>query len=388
MFTDQDMLARTTVTAFLADGTHKATWSGVPLLAAGGRRVMGARWRLGPRTAGPLHFEPGDMCLELFDDDLHCNVFEVHGRIGAGADQAHRIGPRYRLKGWYINLARPACLARRGSTETITYTDWSLDYVVLPDGTVTTLDGDDYAGLARQLAPADWRRMEAARTWLEERLGRDGPEFLRRLYQDAAVHPGEGNLLAMVRHYGLPAVAHWDGVQPLPFSEHWATGFTTGQRVAEALFALDAGGGTTLLHGKTFYPTQILRLPGGGVASHEAPDTAAVREAWEETGLAARVTAFAAYMTTPLVVGDALLQMPTYVFRLERQDPAAVPAAQAEEQIDRFQSVPVEQLSTTAHQLARLDGDWEQWGRYRARQHWLAYQGLTVIRLCPSAIKD
>src|SRR5690606_36736527 len=213
---------------------------------------------------------------------------------------------------------------------------------------------------------------------------RDGPAFLRQLYAAAAASPGEAFLLDMVRRYGLPAAAHSTEPLPVAQSEHWFAGAATGERVAEALFMVDAGRGHTLLHGKTFYPPGTLRLPGGGIAQGEPPDAAAVREAQEETGLDTVVEAFAAYLSVPLTWQGRVVSMPTYVFRLRRRDPAAVPQPQGEEDIDIFQPVPVAQLSTVAWRLAGLEGSWAQWGRYRALQHWLAYRGAVQTGWLPA----
>jgi len=387
-----DLLSRCQVTALLPGGTHKATWWGVPLLAAGGRRVMGAVWRLGPRQVGPLLFEPGDLCLELFDETLDFNVFAVYGPAAKGeAGPGTGKGclpaggePRFRFKGWYVNLATAVEIRRQGHGETITYTDWYLDFIVEPGGRVAVVDEDAYRRLPQMLAPDQWERAAAARARLEQSLRGDAPSFLQRLYDETVRGPGEAFLLEMTVRYGLPAAAH--SSEPLAVAEsgHWFAAAVSGLRVAEALFVVDAGPGQTLLHGKTFYPAGALRLPGGGIARGEAPDAAAVREALEETGLDTTVEAFVAYLSVPLAWEGRVVTMPTYVFRLRRRDPAAAPQPQGEEDIDVFQPVPVAQLSTVAWRLAGLEGSWAQWGRYRALQHWLAYRGAVQTGWLPA----
>lgn len=386
-----DLLCRSQVTALLPDGTHKATWWGVPLLAAGGRRVMGAVWRLGPRQVGPLTFEPGDLCLELFDETLDFNIFAVYGPRAKGAAGVETGGgggclpaglePRFQFKGWYVNLATASQIQRQGDLEAITYTDWYLDFIVEPHGGVTVVDEDAYRTLPQLLTPDQQERAATARARLEESLVRDGPAFLQRLYDEAAGSPGEAFLLDMVARYGLPAAAHSTEPLAVAESEHWFAAAAAGERVAEALFIVDAGRGHTLLHGKTFYPPGTLRLPGGGIARDEAPDAAAVREAREETGLDTTPEAFIAYLSVPLAGPGRVVTMPTYVFSLRRRDPAAVPQPQGEEDINTFQPVPEAELSTVARRLASLEGTWAQWGRYRALQHWQAYRGTVQAGL-------
>lgn len=361
-----DYLERQTVHAFLPRGVLKARWAGTPLLPGGGQAVIGARWELGLRRAGPLVFETGDLCLEYYSGEHYFNVIELWGAEG--------------LKGWYVNLATPAVL----DGADITYTDLALDFAVTADGTAVELDGRDFHQLLRDGLPGETRRSRilAAAADLRRRLaGGRGPRWLRSLYRRAAVHPGEEHLLDMVRTYGLPPTLFTGGPGlAVAMTDFWVEGMARGTRVAEALFALDTGEGDVLLHGKSFYPDGILRLPGGGMESGERPDEAAVREALEETSLPSRPAGFIGYMRSLLRAGreGVPLTVPTYIFRLESMDRGRHPVPQAEEHITVLQPTPAERLDDVIARLHGLTGRWAEWGRYRALQHRVARRGLSL----------
>ena len=78
-----------------------------------------------------LRLREGDLFIETFHSDRWYNVFAVHD-VDDG-----------RLKGWYCNITRPACI----ETGHVFAEDLALDLVVLPSGTWRVLDEEQFAEL-------------------------------------------------------------------------------------------------------------------------------------------------------------------------------------------------------------------------------------------------
>ena len=78
-----------------------------------------------------LLLRQGDRFVETFFSDRWYNVFVIYD-VESG-----------RLKGWYCNITRPACI----ETGHVYAEDLALDLVVLPDGTWKVLDEEQFAEL-------------------------------------------------------------------------------------------------------------------------------------------------------------------------------------------------------------------------------------------------
>lgn len=76
-------------------------------------------------------FRMGDRLIEYFYSDRWYNIFELHD-----VDDDH-------LKGWYCNITRPAEI----DADTVKADDLALDVFIAPDGAITVLDEDEFAGL-------------------------------------------------------------------------------------------------------------------------------------------------------------------------------------------------------------------------------------------------
>lgn len=87
-----------------------------------------AEWTRPPMALGYTIFEPGDHFSEWYFTDRWYNIMEVRD---TGA----------RLKGWYCNITWPT----EFHSDRIRYRDLALDLWVAPDGTLTTLDEDEFA---------------------------------------------------------------------------------------------------------------------------------------------------------------------------------------------------------------------------------------------------
>lgn len=127
-----------TVRKLSSEGALVFAYPGViaQTLPAGVR--LDAQWTRGPMALGYTTFEPGDHFSEWFFADRWYNIMEVRG---AGET----------LKGWYCNVTYPAEFA----ATSVSYRDLILDLWVAPDGSLLTLDEDEFA--ADTTIPAEAR---------------------------------------------------------------------------------------------------------------------------------------------------------------------------------------------------------------------------------------
>lgn len=124
------------------------------LLTHGAR--LEAAWTRGVMELGYTTFEPGDQFSEWFYTDRWYNIMEVRSADGS-------------LKGWYCNVTYPAIF----EAWRVTYRDLALDLWVAPDGSMTTLDEDEFAADDAIDAAARLHALAALnhlRTLVEERV--------------------------------------------------------------------------------------------------------------------------------------------------------------------------------------------------------------------------
>jgi len=119
--------------------------------------VVEAVWTRADYDLGYVCFETGDRFVEYFYGDRWFNVFAVASRAGV-------------RKGWYCNVAEPACI----SGNVVVQVDLYLDVWVSVVGDVLVLDEDEFEGAVE----LDEGRRLGARRGLKELLrmvqGREG----------------------------------------------------------------------------------------------------------------------------------------------------------------------------------------------------------------------
>lgn len=123
-----------------------------------------------------------------------------------------------------------------------------------------------------------------------------------------------------------------------------------------------------ILHSKDFYPPGIYRLPSGGVGWGESVLSALHREAWEEMGLKLEVERFLGFLEYKLCCQWETIPFVSYVFLVRGREGKLVPNDK-EEHILSFRQVPVAALPAIAASLRSLEGDWRDWGEFRAIVH-------------------
>jgi len=142
-------------------GRQVTSYPGRVLRRAGRAIVLRTRWRRAPLDLGFVVLEPGDRWTEFFYADRWYNIFEICASDG-------------RLKGWYCNVTRPACI----SADEVAADDLALDLWVAPDGETQVLDEDEFAAL--RLTPAEREAAQKALAELQTMVARKAAPFDRR----------------------------------------------------------------------------------------------------------------------------------------------------------------------------------------------------------------
>lgn len=132
--------------------------------------------------------------------------------------------------------------------------------------------------------------------------------------------------------------------------------------------------GRVLVSTKTFYPPGAYRLPTGGIDLGESIESALVREAHEETGLATEVRRFLAAISYSPAGGGHIFH--TFAFLLDELG-GTLGSLDPHEQILDYREIDAAELRVVADRLESLAsapstdivGDWADWGRFRAVVH-------------------
>jgi 8-oxo-dGTP pyrophosphatase MutT (NUDIX family) len=148
--------------------------------------------------------------------------------------------------------------------------------------------------------------------------------------------------------------------------ENWGRALVNKRR-GEVVFVAQQPAGL-ILHSKDFYPPGIYRLPSGGVRWGESVLSALHREAWEEMGLKLEVERFLGLLEYKLCCQWETVPFVSYVFLVRGSKGKPVPNDK-EEHILSFRQVSVAELPAVAASLRSLEGDWRDWGEFRAIVH-------------------
>ncbi|MCB0207961.1 MAG: NUDIX hydrolase [Anaerolineae bacterium] len=148
-------------------------------------------------------------------------------------------------------------------------------------------------------------------------------------------------------------------------------------RRGEAVMVIPDTTGRIWLHTKDFYPTGVYRLMTGGMDPGETPEQTLKREAMEETGFAVEIARCLAVVTYKFTNEKSTLPFVSYVFLTQPVNGTPKPT-DAGEAIESFQTVTAEALFDMAQQLQHLEGDFADWGRFRAVTHELAARTLLL----------
>ncbi|HUG55980.1 MAG TPA: NUDIX hydrolase [Candidatus Limnocylindrales bacterium] len=184
-------------------------------------------------------------------------------------------------------------------------------------------------------------------------------------------------IAALSERYGAPL--HHDAT----ISGGFADPIRRHDRVGEVCMVIRRPGGSLLLSTKTFYPPGAYRLPTGGIRAGERIEAALLRETREETGLETAVRRFLA-LVSYRARGEAAPLFHTFAFLLDELG-GTLGSLDPAEEILAYREVAIADLPAVARALAavgpspseRIDGDWRDWGRFRAVVHGVVHEALT-----------
>ncbi len=146
-------------------------------------------------------------------------------------------------------------------------------------------------------------------------------------------------------------------------------------RFGEVCMVVRRPSGTLLLTTKDFYPGRAFRLPTGGIAHGEGILDALLRETHEETGLAAEVRRFLAWIDYE-GSGAGRVVFHTFAFLLDETG-GTLGSLDPHERIAAYREIVPEELPRVADRLdsvtsqlsSEIEGDWADWGHFRAVVH-------------------
>ncbi|RME74098.1 MAG: NUDIX hydrolase [Chloroflexi bacterium] len=149
-------------------------------------------------------------------------------------------------------------------------------------------------------------------------------------------------------------------------------------RYGEVVMVVPNEAGHIWLHTKQFYPQGVYRLLTGGLEGTEKPHQALAREVEEETGFKVTVDRCLAVITYTVHSGPLVRPFVSYVF-LTTPGKGQPVAGDPNEPISDFRAVPPAELAVAAQRLRALDGDFADWGRFRAVAHEAAWEQLQKV---------
>lgn len=160
-------------------------------------------------------------------------------------------------------------------------------------------------------------------------------------------------------------------------------------RFGEVCMVVRRPGGAVLLTTKDFYPRGAFRLPTGGIAHGEGILDALLRETHEETGLSVEVRRFLAWIDYRPVPGPPEAEpsptlFHTFAFLLDETG-GTLGSLDPHERIAAYREVDPSELPRVADALDAvaselspdIEGDWADWGRFRAVVHRAVHDALT-----------
>ncbi len=155
-------------------------------------------------------------------------------------------------------------------------------------------------------------------------------------------------------------------------------------RVGEVCMVVRRRNGNLLLSIKDFYPRGAHRLPTGGIHADERILDALARETKEETGLDTEIRRFLAAIAYRSRSAPQLAPVfHTFAFLLDEVG-GRLGALDTKERIEEYLEVPPADLLRVAERLdhvasasaPEIDGNWADWGHFRAIVHRAVHEAL------------
>jgi len=141
--------------------------------------------------------------------------------------------------------------------------------------------------------------------------------------------------------------------------------------------------GHLLMMKKTFYPRDGYRLMTGGIHHEEPILDALLRETHEETGLEVTIKRFLAAVAYRVLAKSDRPIFYTFAFLLEEID-GTLGSLDEDERVEAFREIEPGELKMVAATLdsipsqndQEIEGNWSDWGKFRAIIHRLVGEAL------------
>jgi 8-oxo-dGTP pyrophosphatase MutT (NUDIX family) len=156
-------------------------------------------------------------------------------------------------------------------------------------------------------------------------------------------------------------------------------------RFGEVCMVVRRPDGNLLTMKKTFYPQGAFRLLTGGINYGERILEALLRETREETNLEVSITRFLAAVGYHVGGEDSTPVFYTFAFLLDELS-GTLGVVDEGERVEAFREVKPSDLPNMANYLdgigadysGEIDGDWSDWGRFRAVIHRVVWEAVKV----------
>lgn len=145
----------------------------------------------------------------------------------------------------------------------------------------------------------------------------------------------------------------------------------TKPRRGEVVMVVPDQQGAIWLHTKAFYPVGVYRLMTGGLDAGETPSEALQREVEEETGFKVAIDRCLAVITYQLISPNVTIPFVSYLFYTTPGHGLPEPTDPGEA-ISDFRKVKPDELGKVAQHLKSLNGEFKDWGIFRAVAHTVA----------------
>lgn len=159
-----------------------------------------------------------------------------------------------------------------------------------------------------------------------------------------------------------------------PAMQHQLTRMSTGEhpRRGEVVMVVPDETGRVWLHTKSHWPAGVYRLMSGGMNAQESPVAALKRETMEETGFNVDADRCLGVLLYQLSGTDCpSIPFVSYVFLTTPITGKPQPTDPGES-IAGFKAVKPTKLADVAQDLRSIEGDFEDWGKFRATAHDIA----------------
>ena len=188
----------------------------------------------------------------------------------------------------------------------------------------------------------------------------------------------QDELEQLARRYGPPLVRNVD-----PGVHSMFDPLNRTDRFGEVCMVVRRPDGNLLTMKKTFYPQGAYRLLTGGINHGERVLDALLRETYEETGLEVSITRFLAAVAYHIGDKGTIPVFYTFAFLLDEVS-GTLGVVDEKERVEAFREVKPADLLKMADYLdgigtnysGEIDGDWRDWGRFRAAIHRVVWEAL------------